>query len=675
MKVSKGMDHLLFPAAPEPSLGALIGYQRDHISLAVKYFVSNPPTKRFIVSSVVGVSAFRSGLSLNLSFAIGVTFLCAIGLSVLFRDPSRKGDAHGFGKEIEEMFDRPSEASALHHNSQKDLTAEELQLLRYFRGITVGLGTNEEDIFAVWSMVGGGKPGVGGQEQLSFTAVRYHASFLCYSVATLASRIPLFASSAGSILDWVLSNLLLKPKVFEFYLHYWPELRGKGPWQCRENIMWTGHVLHVVALYETLTSDDKFSRPGGLAVTESDGKTYRTDAKELALHVAACMRINATGGVPCEPGLVFFQCQNHPFCAFTLLEGLDHFPRGFFDPEKRRFQAFAAKGFRAVVETGGIKIACVTTRQNGPSFDDAYGAELRVLEARLEGADDAQPGESSSRVLASLPFAHIGSDAWDLNYFFMWATRSEPVKAIYDKYVKVRLETLRESGTWSEEECSCCGGDGDGEPKAKHATGWNSAPPAVCCFGLNIPKSAWSSAILPVLAQAEDWDMYETVSKWLTGQLRKEGTEEGVWLGESCEWAIGNTANYAMGVAFRNGADARALHHGLSVREGGVRVLSCEPRDMDVWRCRMEGGALQVGFGAGAGVCKGEVVAKFVVEAQTRMRQCQVTEGYRAKWTKRAGQDLVEVVVTCEITSGGEEKKDVAGELEFSGGCMLTLEF
>lgn len=233
MKASKGKDHLLFPAVPEPSLGALIGYQRDHISLAVKYFVSNPPTKRFIVSSVVGVSAFRSGLSLNLSFAIGVTFLCATGLSVLFRDPSRKGDAHGFGKEIEEMFDRPSEASALHHNSQKDLTAEELQLLRYFRGITVGLGTNEEDIFAVWSMVGGGKPGVGGQEQLSFTAVRYHASFLCYSVATLASRIPLFASSAGSILDWVLSNLLLKPKVFEFYLHYWPELRGKGPWRCR----------------------------------------------------------------------------------------------------------------------------------------------------------------------------------------------------------------------------------------------------------------------------------------------------------------------------------------------------------------------------------------------------------------------------------------------------------
>lgn len=71
-------------------------------------------------------------------------------------------------------------------------------------------------------------------------------------------------------------------------------------------------------------------------MTESDGKSYSTSLPELALHLAASMRINATGGVPCEPGLVFFQCQNHPFCAFTLLEGLGHFPRGFFDEEKVR---------------------------------------------------------------------------------------------------------------------------------------------------------------------------------------------------------------------------------------------------------------------------------------------------------------------------------------------------
>ena len=34
------------------------------------------------------------------------------------------------------------------------------------------------------------------------------------------------------------------------------------------------------------------------------------------------MRVNAAGGVPCEPGLVFFQCQNHAMCGMRLLEAL-----------------------------------------------------------------------------------------------------------------------------------------------------------------------------------------------------------------------------------------------------------------------------------------------------------------------------------------------------------------
>jgi hypothetical protein len=38
------------------------------------------------------------------------------------------------------------------------------------------------------------------------------------------------------------------------------------------------------------------------------------------------MRINATGGVPCEPGLVFFQCQNHPQCGLRLLEVMGAVP-------------------------------------------------------------------------------------------------------------------------------------------------------------------------------------------------------------------------------------------------------------------------------------------------------------------------------------------------------------
>jgi hypothetical protein len=67
--------------------------------------------------------------------------------------------------------------------------------------------------------------------------------------------------------------------------------------------MWTGHVLHVAALYETLTGDARYRRPRGLRARDDAGRVaWASDAHELALHLAACMRVNATGGVPCEPG-------------------------------------------------------------------------------------------------------------------------------------------------------------------------------------------------------------------------------------------------------------------------------------------------------------------------------------------------------------------------------------
>jgi hypothetical protein len=44
-----------------------------------------------------------------------------------------------------------------------------------------------------------------------------------------------------------------------------------NPFYCRENIMWTGHVLHVACLYERLTGDSCFREPGGIKI-QDDGK-------------------------------------------------------------------------------------------------------------------------------------------------------------------------------------------------------------------------------------------------------------------------------------------------------------------------------------------------------------------------------------------------------------------
>ena len=62
-------------------------------------------------------------------------------------------------------------------------------------------------------------------------------------------------------------------------------------------------MLHVACIYEMLTGDGRYSdaKTNQLIAVGPDGREYATNTVDLALHLAACMRINATGGVPCEP--------------------------------------------------------------------------------------------------------------------------------------------------------------------------------------------------------------------------------------------------------------------------------------------------------------------------------------------------------------------------------------
>ena len=103
---------------------------------------------------------------------------------------------------------------------------------------------------------------------------------------------------AGMVLEWVIANLLT-PRVFGYSDYYWSSSEPCSPFECRENIMWLGHLLHCATLYEAMTNDDRYRRPKGLRLVDGNGKEWTTDVVELAMHVATCMRINATGGVPC----------------------------------------------------------------------------------------------------------------------------------------------------------------------------------------------------------------------------------------------------------------------------------------------------------------------------------------------------------------------------------------
>lgn len=629
-------------------------------------------------------------------------------------NPSRHNPehCHGFPKDIIALADDGARNDIRKHSEAtegspwKDLTDEELKLLQFIFAITFKLGYDDPDAVAdAWRMVGGGKPLPNAPEQLSFTALRYHLSFTAYATAALCMRTPCLRNQAREVLRWIMHQLL-DVRVFGYSTYYWkqpeknqqqkqrtdsyspspqrPKDLKKGgsndsaalspnPFYCRENIMWTGHVLHVAALYEVFSGDDRFRRKKGLKVVDAEGQIWYSDVETLALHLAACMRINRTGGVPCEPGLVFFQCQNHPMCGLRILESpaVGAFPSGFFRPERRRFLRFALTGMRAVVGTGGLKIAVVTTVQHTPAFDAAYARELKALEQRRDACSTAAssssdgveaervdriidestpPGPSPSRIFGAVPFAHLGSDGWDLTYLHWWADSCSVVTEIYRAAVKPKVVAIADH-YW---ECRRCNDDDvkihkneavDGKlvPSSLPPSSSSppppiaavSAPPSPCCAGLNIPQTAWTSQLLPLLVQTGDLDLANRAENWLVHRCRrsfsccgnstpftsvesgtttttttaaekavKRSLQDCVWLHESDEWAVGNTANYALSQALRNGSEPRHLHHyGLSLHppswtKGEEQPLTCMqaarstcvavlPIDTPIFRCRL----------------------------------------------------------------------------------------
>jgi hypothetical protein len=140
-----------------------------------------------------------------------------------------------------------SEKGFVHVSSPpNDLTDEELGLLRYVKSIVVDVGRGQWG--DIWSMTGGeSKP-----TQLGFTSIRYHLAFTGYASCLAYSRTPAYTGRLRAILDGLIEHLL-DERVWGYARFYWPHV--EDPFLCDENIMWTGHVLHLCAMYEAQVRD------------------------------------------------------------------------------------------------------------------------------------------------------------------------------------------------------------------------------------------------------------------------------------------------------------------------------------------------------------------------------------------------------------------------------------
>lgn len=142
-------------------------------------------------------------------------------------------------------------------------------------------------------------------------ALRYQLAFAGYALAAAARARPEARAMLVDALGRVVDRLIERP-VWE----YWAS-RGRGldP-VAQENIMYSGHLAHLIGLYEAAGGDGRYD--AGFELIWDDRTRFPYTHASLVERIHAQMAANPHHNVPCEPGLIYFSCNTHAAWANLL---------------------------------------------------------------------------------------------------------------------------------------------------------------------------------------------------------------------------------------------------------------------------------------------------------------------------------------------------------------------
>lgn len=258
--------------------------------------------------------------------------------------------------------------------------------------------------------------GIGGSQHGIF-AKRYSIAFAGYAAVALGLRGDVDAQTrAGRILRNCIQRMIqVDVWGYSQSRSYW----GRKPWApdpCyRENVMYTGHLLQLLAYYELVTEDKRYHREGGgWDFVWRNGRRVHYDVEKLVDVTVEQMRKGPNGGITCEPGLMFFACNNHPHVALAVLSRLGY---GDWSKDAARWETWALDHYLAPMFGGGSLNFLYLVKGNffyprgQNAFDGwsllwyaAWASDPRIAEAlwgrareaidwaKLDQAEDAVPG-------------------------------------------------------------------------------------------------------------------------------------------------------------------------------------------------------------------------------------------------------------------------------------------
>ncbi len=235
-----------------------------------------------------------------------------------------------------------------------------------------------------------------GGHQFGLASKRYHIAFCGYAAAALGARGgEEERATAARILENCIGRYLGR-EVWAYAMSksYW----GQKPWApdpCwRENVMYTGHLLQLLALYETFSGDTRYWTEGWDFVW-TDGRRVHYTVGKLIDATVFQMRNGPTGGVTCEPGLTFFPCNNHPHFALALFARLGH---GNWSRDAHRWERWALAHYSRPLFGGG-------------ALNLVYHARSNLM----------------------FPRGHNGLDGWSLLWYEPWASDRRMTLALWQE--------------------------------------------------------------------------------------------------------------------------------------------------------------------------------------------------------------------------------------------------
>ncbi|KAI9034062.1 hypothetical protein DFJ74DRAFT_700453 [Hyaloraphidium curvatum] len=184
----------------------------------------------------------------------------------------------------------------------------------------------------VWDTMGAQDPG---QEWLD--AYRYQLAEMFYAASLCHfHRLPAARGYFKSLLQNLIRKMLRR-EVWQFWyltsrsgVRVNPDIKElREPWADpvrEENIMYSGHLLAMVALYAVLCNDDRYDQPGALTFLFDPifwgmgPEKFEYSATQLRDVIIDQMERSGWLGCCCEPNMVFIVCNQFPLVAMKLLD-------------------------------------------------------------------------------------------------------------------------------------------------------------------------------------------------------------------------------------------------------------------------------------------------------------------------------------------------------------------